>query len=108
MERVSRPPKLLRTDLEAAFQAKVIKFLRSKGCFVWKCHQDSTTQAGVADLFFCYEGFYGFIELKKSKTAKRRLGQKEFIEKMDTWSWARVVYPEIWGELQKELEQLLK
>lgn len=80
-------------------EKKMSKWLKTHGCVVF-----------IVDngLLFLKEGFWGFIELKKSKTAKRRPGQKEFIEKMGTWSWARVVYPEIWGELQKELEQLLK
>lgn len=94
---------------EADFQSKIIKYLRSKKCFVWKMQQNATTQAGVADIFFCIEGFYGFIEVKKSKSAKRRPGQKEFIEKMDGWSWARIVWPgECWENTKKELEEILK
>lgn len=103
-----KPPKLTRGDLESKFQAEIVRWLRKKGCFVWKCKQDATTQAGVSDLFFCFEGFYGFIEVKKSKIARRRPGQKEFIEKMATWSWARMVYPENWGETKQELEEILK
>lgn len=93
--------------LEKDFQAKIIKYLKSKGCFVWKTQQNATTQAGVADIFFCLEGFYGFIEVKKSKTAKLRPGQKEFIEKMNNWSYGKIIYPENWDEAKKELNSLL-
>lgn len=93
--------------LEKNFQAKVIKYLKSKGCFTWKMQQNATTQAGVADVFFCIEGFYGFIECKKCKNASLRPGQKEFIEKMNNWSWAKICYPENWRETVKELEEIL-
>lgn len=63
---------------------------------------------GTSDIFFALEGFYGFIECKASKTAKFQPGQKEFIAKMNEWSWARVVYPAIWSEVQKELTELLR
>lgn len=91
--------------LERDFQKKVVSWLKKHKCFVIK--NDPTVHAGVADLFFCKEGFYGFIECKKSKTAKFRPGQKEFLAKMDEWSWARAVFPENWDEIKKELEGLL-
>lgn len=104
----SKPPKLIRSDLENKFQGKIIDFLNAQGCFTWKMQQNATTKAGVADVFFCKEGFYGFLEVKKSKTAKRRPGQPQFIKKMNEWSWAAFVYPEIWPKVKKELEELLK
>ena len=93
---------------EAKFQSNIIKFLRSKGCVVLKYQQNATTRASVADLFFCKEGFYGFIETKASKTASLRPGQKEFIEKMNNWSYGKIVYPAIWEETKKELEEILR
>lgn len=94
--------------LEKNFQATIVKYLKSKKCFTWKMQQNATTQSGVADIFFCKEQFYGFIEVKKSKTAKRRPGQKEFVDKMNEWSWAKIVWPEIWEDTKKELDELLK
>ena len=92
---------------EADFQKKVIAWLKKKGCLVLKYEQNATTRAGVADVFFCKEGFYGFIETKKSKTAKLRPGQKEFIEKIDGWSYGRICYPENFDIIKEELEQIL-
>lgn len=93
---------------EAAFQQSIIKWLRSKKCVVIKNQQNATTKIGVADLVFFLEGFYGFIEVKKSKTARLQVGQKEFIEKMNDWSWAKIVYPENWEETKTELEEILR
>ena len=56
---------------------------------------------------FCKEGFYGFIECKKSKNAPLRPGQKEFIAKMNEWSYGRICYPENWEEAKKELKEIL-
>lgn len=78
----------------------IIKFLKKCGCAVDK------TQNG--SIFFCKEGFYGFIETKRSKNAPLRPGQKQFIEKMNGWSYGRVCYPENWPQVQKELTEILK
>lgn len=92
---------------EKDFQQKVIKWLRSMGCVVLKYEQNATTRAGVADVFFCKEGFYGFIECKRSKNAPLRPGQKEFIEKMNNWSYGAIAYPENWDKIKKELGGML-
>ena len=93
--------------LERDFQKSVIAWLRKQGCLVLKYEQNSTTRVGVADVFFCKEGFYGFIECKKSKRAPLRPGQKEFIAKMDEWSYGKIAYPENWEEVKKELKEIL-
>ena len=94
--------------LEKNFQATVIRWLRSKGCVVIKCQQNATTRAGTPDLIALKDGFWLALELKKSRTAKYRPGQKERIAKLDQMSYARAVYPENWTEIQKELGELLK
>ena len=92
---------------EADFQKIVIKWLRSKGCIVLKYEQNATTRAGVADVFFCKEGFYGFIECKKAKNSPLRPGQKQFIDKMNEWSYGVIAYPENFDKIKKELEIML-
>lgn len=94
--------------LEKDFQAKIVKWLRAKGCVVLKYQQNATTRASIPDILFLKEGFWGAIEVKKSRTAKYRPGQKETVAKMDAMSWARVVYPENWTEVQKELTEVLR
>lgn len=92
---------------EADFQKTIIRWLRSKGCMVLKYQQNATTRAGIPDIIFLKEGFWGAIEVKKSKTAKYRPGQKEMVTKMNEMSWAKIVYPENWAETRKELEVML-
>lgn len=92
---------------ESDFQKTVIKWLRSKGCVVLKYEQNATTRAGVADVFFCKEGFYGFIECKKAKNSSLRPGQKQFIEKMNDWSYGSIAYPENWEGIKDELREML-
>lgn len=93
--------------LEKDFQSKVIKWLKSKGCVVLKYQQNATTIQGVADVFFCKEGFYGFLECKKNKNSPLRPGQKQFIDKIDDWSYGAIVYPENWEKIKDELGNIL-
>ena len=93
--------------LEKDFQSKIIKYLRSKSCVVLKYQQNATTRAGIPDIIFLKEGFWGAIEVKQSKTAKYRPGQKEMVAKLNEMSWAKAVYPENWDETKKELEEIL-
>jgi Holliday junction resolvase len=92
---------------EKKLQSEIIKYLKDKGCFVMKCPAVAGIPTGTSDIFFCYEGFYGFIEVKRSKKAKFRPLQKEFLEQIAEWSWAKAVYPENWPEIQAELEAML-
>lgn len=102
------PPKLTRKDTEAKFQKEVIKWLKHQGCWVMKITPMPGIPDGTADIFFCREGFYGFLECKKSRTAERRPGQEQFIQKMAEWSYGRVIYPENWEETTAELGEMLK
>ena len=92
---------------ESTFQTKVAKWLRSKGCYVMVIQPQAGVPTGTADIFFCKEGFYGWIECKQAKTSPFQPLQKEFIKKMDDWSWAKVAYPANWGEIEAELAQIL-
>lgn len=93
---------------EADFQKKVIQWLKSKGCITLKYEANATTRVGIPDVFFCKEGFYGFLECKKAKNSPIRPGQKEFIEKVDNWSYGKIIYPENFDEVKKELEEILR
>lgn len=105
---MSKPPKILKDDVEGKLKKDIVKFLKSKGCKVRINKQDATTASAFPDLTFFYEGFYGMIETKAHKSSKWRPGQKEAIEFWDNWSWARGVYLENWPEVQSELEDILK
>jgi Holliday junction resolvase len=92
---------------EKKLQTEVIKYLKHKGCYVAKMQPGPGVPIGTSDIFFCLEGFYGWLECKASKTAKFQPLQPEFLSKMDGWSWAKAVYPENWDKIKSELEVLL-
>lgn len=93
--------------MEASLQTKIIKWLRAHGAWVMKTKPGLGTPTGTADIFFCKEGFYGWLEVKGSAKSKRQPGQEMFIAKMDGWSFARFVHPDNWAEIQAELEPML-
>lgn len=103
----NKPPKLTKVDLEKKLQGEILKFLRSKGCFVMKTTPGGGIPAGTADIFFCKEGFYGWIEVKKAKNAPHQPGQDAFIAKMGDWSWATFANPSNWPNIKEELEEML-
>lgn len=92
---------------ESAFQPKVIKWLKEQGCYVIKNSAVSGVPTGCPDIVFFKEGFYGFIECKRTKKSPFQPLQKETLAKLDAWSWAKAVYPENWEEIQKELALIL-
>ena len=93
---------------ESDFQAKICKWLRENQCIVLKYQQNATTRSGIPDLIFLKDGFWGALEVKRSKNAPFRPGQKEMVKKMDEMSWARAVYPENWSDIKSELEEILR
>lgn len=92
---------------ESYFQGKVIKWLKEQGCYVIKNTANPGVPLGCPDVFFCKGKFYGFIEVKPSKSSKFQPLQKETVAKLDDWSYARVVHPENWEDVKKELVLLI-
>lgn len=93
--------------MEAEVQKRLIKFLKKKGCFVLKTKPGAGVPVGSPDIFFMLEGFWGCIECKSSKKAPYRPLQKEQLEKLGEWSYARTAYPENVDEIEAELERIL-
>lgn len=93
---------------ESAFQAKLIKDLKTMlpGCVVLK--NDPNYIQGVPDLLVLYNNRWAALECKRSKTASHRPNQEYYISKMDGMSFAAFVYPEnredILDELQRSFE----
>lgn len=89
---------------ESEFEKEVVKFLKSKGCQVFKMRY---APEGTPDRLFLKEGFWGMLEVKKSRTAKFQPLQKEKLAFFNDWSYAKATYPENWGEIKAELEVIL-
>lgn len=78
------------------------KFLKKFGVIVFQ--KDSF-------IIFLKEGFWGVLYVKPSRRAPFKMAEKKKMEKMDAWSFARVVYGgknSNWPKIKKELEEWLK
>ena len=69
--------------------------------------QSATTLSGFPDTICILEGITVYIEFKKSKTAKFRPGQKEWIQKLnDNGHFAWVCYPENADDILEEIKRI--
>lgn len=102
-----KPPKLIRTDLESKLQAEICKWLRSKGCFVWKCAENATTKRGVSDIFWAYKSTHGFLEVKAHEWSPYRAGQDTFLATHAPYCLATAVYKENLAEVFSKIEEKL-
>jgi Holliday junction resolvase len=93
--------------MEAKLQKEIIKYLKSKGCFVVKLQSGPGVPTGSPDILALYEGAWLCIEVKASEKARYQPLQKERLAKLDAWSWAKAVYPENWEETKLELDNFL-
>jgi Holliday junction resolvase len=94
--------------MEKRLQSDVIKWLKSRGCYVIKHSAVAGVPVGCPDISFYMEGFYGFAEIKASAKARHQPLQDITIEKLNDWSWCKIISPENWPKIQLELESLLK
>jgi Holliday junction resolvase len=92
---------------EASLQSAIVKYLKEKGCYVIKTRAGVGTPDGCPDIIALCGGLWFAIEVKASSTAKYQPLQKDTLEKLDSWSWAKVVYPENWRAVKAELEMMI-
>jgi Holliday junction resolvase len=93
--------------MESKLQSEIIKYLKSKGCFVVKLQAGPGVPQGSPDILALKEGCWLAIEVKASVNSPFQPLQKERLAKLDEWSWARAVYPQNWPEIKAELDSLL-
>lgn len=94
-------------SVESTLQSDIVKYLRGKGCYVIKTKPGTGTPTGCPDIIFLLEGFWGALEVKASPKAPYQPLQKETLEKLGAWSFARRVDPISWLEVKQELEGIL-
>lgn len=92
--------------LEKDFQSKFMNDLRKLGYKCYKQQMNATTRRGTPDCFIFKEGFWGWIEFKKSKNSPKRPGQQENIDFARENSWGAFVYPENAKEIYNELKEI--
>lgn len=82
------------------FEDTFISSLRKLGYRVERGEKGTT--------FLFLEGWWGWIEFKKSKNAKKRPGQQQNIDWANENSWGSFVYPENVDEIKKYLKEIAK
>lgn len=94
--------------LEKDFQSKFLSDLRKMGYKCFKQQMNATTRAGTPDAFIFKEQFWGWLEFKKSKNAKKRPGQQQNIDWANENSFGAFVYPENAKEVKAFLKEMAK
>lgn len=94
--------------LEKDFQKSVISELRKMGYKCFKQQMNATTRIGTPDLFIFKEGFWGWIEFKKTKNSKKRPGQQENVDWAKENSYGTFCYPENKKEVLDYLRSIAK
>lgn len=94
---------------EKKVQSRLIKYLKSKGCYVIKTQIDGRglVPVGCPDVIALYEGWWGAFECKGSAKAPFQPLQEYTIEKLNNWSIALVVNPDNIEEVISQLEKML-
>lgn len=90
---------------ESAFQSKLIKELKArfKGCIVLK--NDANYLQGFCDLLILFGEKWAALECKKAADASHQPNQKYYVERLNSMSFARFIYPENKQEVLDELQQ---
>lgn len=92
---------------ESKFQAKLIKTIKRRwpGCLVFK--NDPNYMQGVPDLIVLIGSNWIMLECKKSADSPVRPNQEYYIQKADSMSLGRFIYPENEAEVLDEIQRSL-
>lgn len=95
----------MNTKKENAYQAGLIKRIKEEfpGCIVVK--NDPNYIQGFPDLTVLYKNSWALLEVKRGKGASRQPNQDYYVEKADSMSIGRFIYPENEKEVFDELHQ---
>jgi hypothetical protein len=89
---------------ESEFQSGLIKDIKSRfpGCIVLK--NDPNYIQGIPDLLILQEDRWAALEVKKSRSSKKRPNQEYYVGRMNEMSYASFIYPENKEEVLDEME----
>lgn len=93
---------------ENAYQAELIKRIKSHipGCFVLK--NDPNYIQGIPDLLILYKDRWAMLEVKRSQSDPHRPNQDYYIDMFGEWVYTSFIFPEneevVLNELQRALE----
>ena len=93
------------SKLESSFQKDLMDEIRDRypGCVILK--NDSSYIQGFPDWTILYKDKWAVLEAKRSKNAKKQPNQPYYVDKLNTMSFSRFVYPENKDEVLNEIEQ---
>lgn len=93
---------------EAKFQAKVIAYLKRKGCYVIKTQAAPGTPVGCPDVIALMPGGgWLALECKASATSRYQPLQRETIKKLDAMYFSRRVDPSNWDAVKAEIDAII-
>lgn len=92
--------------LESKFQKELIDEIRKQypGCVILK--NDSSYIQGFPDWTILYKNKWAVLEAKRSRTADKQPNQPYYVDKLNSMSYSRFVYPENKDEVLQELQQV--
>lgn len=90
---------------ESKFQKELIKELEERfdGCIVTKLNSGHIQ--GIPDLLVLYGDKWATLECKKSESAHHQPNQDYYVNKMNSMSFSRFIYPENREDVLNELQQ---
>ena len=92
---------------ESQFQSTVIKYLRSKGCYVLNVAGGTQIPKGTPDLIVCFpNGEFGGIELKTDIGRTTELQEHHIREIRKSGGYARVLRPSELESFKMEIEDM--
>ena len=94
------------SKLESTFQKDLMDEIRDRypGGVILK--NDSSYIQGFPDWTILYKDKWAVLEAKRSKNAKKQPNQPYYVDKLNTMSFSRFVYPENKDDVLRELEQI--
>ena len=92
--------------LESKFQKELMDEIRKQypGCIILK--NDSSYIQGFPDWTILYKNKWAVLEAKRSRTADKQPNQPYYVDKLNSMSYSRFVYPENKDEVLQELQQV--
>ena len=92
--------------LESKFQKELVDEIRKQypGCVILK--NDSSYIQGFPDWTILYKNKWAVLEAKRSRTADKQPNQPYYVDKLNSMSYSRFVYPENKDEVLQELQQI--
>ena len=94
--------------LESKFQKELMDEIRKQypGCVILK--NDSRYIQGFPDWTILYKNKWAVLEAKRSRTADKQPNQPYYVDKLNSMSYSRFVYPENKDEVLQELQQIFE